>query len=122
MSSATKSLIKKLVPIVFYGLLVVFLGLYLQSIDYSRLGEAKFHTGYFVIASILALGFRYWGAYIWTVLLRSLGAKSVRMDLTLTYVYAKSWLGRYIPGTAPWISGKIYFAARQGISKNKLAV
>jgi uncharacterized membrane protein YbhN (UPF0104 family) len=38
------------------------------------------------------------------------------------YVYAKSWLGRYIPGTAPWILGKIYFASKQGISKNKLAV
>jgi len=31
-------------------------------------------------------------------------------------------MGRYIPGTAPWILGKIYFASKHGISKNKLAV
>jgi uncharacterized membrane protein YbhN (UPF0104 family) len=31
-------------------------------------------------------------------------------------------MGRYIPGTAPWILGKIYFASQHGISKQKLAV
>ncbi|MEJ0072835.1 MAG: lysylphosphatidylglycerol synthase domain-containing protein [Candidatus Saccharibacteria bacterium] len=31
-------------------------------------------------------------------------------------------MGRYIPGTAPWILGKIYFASKHGISKQKLAV
>jgi uncharacterized membrane protein YbhN (UPF0104 family) len=56
------------------------------------------------------------------VLLRSLGASNVRFSNNLIYVYAKSWLGRYIPGTAPWILGKIYFASKQGLSKNKLAV
>ena len=66
--------------------------------------------------------FRYWTAYIWVVLLKNLGAKNVRLGRDLLYVYAKSWLGRYIPGTAPWILGKIYFASKYGISKNKLAV
>lgn len=121
-SQLVKQLLRRALPLTFYLLLVVFLVVYLRSIDYSRLSEAEFHWGYFAIASLLALGFRYWGAYIWTVLLRSLGASQVRMNRTLIYVYAKSWLGRYIPGTAPWILGKIYFAAKQGISKNKLAV
>ena len=120
--SNLKPVLKRLIPIVFYLLLVVFLALYLQSIDYSKLADAKFHAGYFIAATALALGFRYWGGYIWTVLLRSLGAANVRMSRILIYIYAKSWLGRYIPGTAPWILGKIYFAAEQGISKNKLAV
>lgn len=122
MTKTRSRTIHRVVPLVFYLLLIAFLVVYLKSIDYSTLGEASFHIGYLAVATVLALGFRYWGAYIWTVLLRSLGAKNVKLSRTLIYVYAKSWLGRYIPGTAPWILGKIYFAARQGISKNKLAV
>jgi uncharacterized membrane protein YbhN (UPF0104 family) len=60
-----------------------------------------------------------WGAYMWLLLLHGLGAKEIN-KITLLYVYGKSWLGRYIPGTAPWILGKIGFASEQGISKKKL--
>ncbi|WP_022881560.1 lysylphosphatidylglycerol synthase domain-containing protein [Gryllotalpicola ginsengisoli] len=110
------------IPILFYALLAVFLVDYLRSIDFSKLRDARFEPWYFIIATVLGLLFRYWGAFIWTVLLRSLGARQVRMNATLVYVYAKSWMGRYIPGTAPWILGKIFFASKQGISRNKLAV
>src|SRR5690606_3786732 len=56
-------------------------------------------------------------------ILRALGAKGLRRKKEqLVYVYAKSWLGRYVPGTAPWILGKIYFASQHGIPKNKLAI
>lgn len=106
----------------FYALLLIFLGLYLASIDLSTLRGLTISWGALAVATVLALGFRYWGAYIWTTLLRSLGAENVRYSSRLIYVYAKSWLGRYIPGTAPWILGKIYFAAEQGVSRSKLAV
>ena len=36
-----------------------------------------------VVATVLSLGFRYWGAFIWTVLLRKLGAHDVRLDAEL---------------------------------------
>ncbi|MBM3210406.1 flippase-like domain-containing protein [Candidatus Saccharibacteria bacterium] len=106
----------------FYGLLAIFLVLYLKSIDPQVLAAIRVHPGYFILSCLLGLAFRLWGAHIWVTLLRSLGASSVRLSRELVYIYAKSWLGRYIPGTAPWILGKIYFASRQGISKNKLAV
>lgn len=122
MSRSLKKTAFKLIPWVFYGLLLVFLVLYLRSIDYSKLTDISISWPYVLIATAFALAFRYWGAYIWVVLLRSLGAATVRLNRTLVYIYAKSWLGRYIPGTAPWILGKIYFASQQGISKNKLAV
>ncbi|WP_447924836.1 lysylphosphatidylglycerol synthase domain-containing protein [Georgenia muralis] len=114
--------LRPLITYTFYALLLVFLGLYLANIDYSRLGEARFSWTMFLVATTLALSFRYWGAFIWTQILRSLGARDVRYTADLVHVYAKSWLGRYIPGTAPWILGKIFFAAQHGISKNKLAV
>lgn len=117
-----RSFFTKVFPFLFYGLLFVFLAIYLQSIDYSVFKDVQLNWWFLVIAFIFAMFFRYWTAYIWVVLLRNLGAKSIRLTRDLLYVYAKSWLGRYIPGTAPWILGKIYFASQHGISKNKLAV
>lgn len=112
----------RLFPVAFYGLLLLFAVRFFQTLDWSKLEGISVSWTYVLIASVLALVFRYWGAYIWTVLLRTLGATNVRFSRELIYVYAKSWLGRYIPGTAPWILGKIYFASQKGISKNKLAV
>lgn len=117
-----KKTLFRIVPFAFYALLLVFLVLYLRTIDFSKLSHIHFDWWYLLVASAFALSFRYWGAYIWTVILRSLGAHQVGFNRVLVYIYAKSWLGRYIPGTAPWILGKIYFASKQGISKNKLAV
>lgn len=120
------SLIKKssrFIPAIFYLLLAVFLGLYLKSIDYSQFKEAEFAWSFILIASLLGLATRFLQIFIWFVLLKGLGAKDLNSNIpSLIYVYAKSWMGRYIPGTAPWILGKIYFASKHGISKNKLAV
>ena len=113
---------KKIVPIIFYAALVVFLYFYLKSIDFEKLKDLQVNWLFVALSTVFGLAFRYWGAYIWLVLLKGLGAKNLTNKTQLLYVYAKSWLGRYIPGTAPWILGKIYFASKQGISKNKLAV
>lgn len=113
----------RLLPAIFYVLLIVFLLLYLRSIDFDKLRSASFSWPHVLVASLLGLSSRYWGAYIWLVILRGLGATKLKRNLhNLVYVYAKAWLGRYIPGTAPWILGKIYFASKHGIPKNKLAV
>ncbi|WP_136519412.1 lysylphosphatidylglycerol synthase domain-containing protein [Cellulomonas telluris] len=106
----------------FYLLIVAFLVVYVQATDLSALADVQPLWWCAVVATVLALAFRYWGAFIWTVLLRSLGARGVRLDRELAYVYAKSWLGRYIPGTAPWILGKIWFASQHGVPRRKLAV
>ncbi len=117
-----KKLWKRLVEYGFYALFVGFIVAYLVSIDYGTFQDVQPLWWALAVATVLALSFRYWGAFIWTTLLRSLGAEGVRLDANLLYVYAKSWLGRYIPGTAPWILGKIYFAAEHGVSKSKLGV
>lgn len=117
-----KKLIKIGIPAVFYSLLIIFFVLYLRSIDFTKLSHVSLNWIYLIISVVAGLVFRYWGAYIWIVILRGLGAKDITLSKELGYVYAKAWLGRYIPGTAPWILGKIYFASQHGISKNKLAV
>lgn len=109
--------------IVFYVALVVFLFFYIKSIDFAALTQVTFDWRFIVIASIFGLSMRYWQVFIWFIILRGLGAKELENNrVQLAYVYAKTWLGRYIPGTAPSILGKIYFASRYGISKNKLVL
>ena len=110
------------VPVLFYALLILFLVLYLHKVDFARLAHLHVTWGYIGVSIVLALLARYLGTFIWFMILRSLGASNLRLEGQLVYVYAKAWLGRYIPGTAPWILGKIYFASRHGLSKQKLAI
>jgi uncharacterized membrane protein YbhN (UPF0104 family) len=107
---------------VFYGALAVFLVVFFLTIDYSELEGLSLHWGLIALALVVGLANRYWLTLIWLVILRGLGAPRPRSLAVMADVYAKSWLGRYIPGTLPWILGKIYFASQQGISKTKLAV
>ena len=113
---------KQVIPFVFYAALLIFLGIFLRNFDYQALEGIEVNGRFLALSALFALSFRYWGAFIWFVLLKGLGARQLKNIPELIYVYAKSWLGRYIPGTAPWILGKIYFASQQGISKKKLAV
>jgi uncharacterized membrane protein YbhN (UPF0104 family) len=117
-----KSWHRRALTLTFYLVLAVFLVIYLTRVDYSVFATSTFAWWFLTVAGAFALGFRYWQAFIWITVLRGLGAREVRLTADLAFVYAKSWLGRYIPGTAPWILGKIYFAAAHGVSKSKLAV
>lgn len=108
---------------VFYAALLVFLFFYIKSINFSALGSVQFAWHFVIIASLFGLAMRYWQIVGWLVILKDLGAEGLeRSRVQLAHVYAKSWLARYIPGTAPWILGKIYFASKHGVSKSKLAV
>lgn len=116
------ALLKKSIPVLFYAALAVFLVLLLVSIDYDELRGIDVNWGFLLLATAVGLVSRAWMVAIWLALLRNLGAPRFDDVPALAHVYAKSWLGRYIPGTAPWILGKIYFASRLGLSKRKLAV
>lgn len=107
---------------VFIILIILFFVLYLKDIDYRVFTTVQFDWGLLLIASLISLGFRYWGVFIWRVVLRALGASSLPSFSTLSEIYAKAWMARYIPGTVAWIGGKIYMANKHGISKSRLAV
>lgn len=113
---------KKTFPFVFYTLLLVFLVAYLRDINFAAFNDIKIDWLFLGLSAGLLLITRYLSVLVWLNLLKNLGAKNLSDFSGLAFVYAKSWLGRYIPGTAPWILGKIFFASRHGISKNKLAV
>lgn len=107
---------------IFVILILVFLAFYLRDIDYNAFAGIAFNMPLLLAATIISLGFRYWGVLIWRVILADLGAKNLPKFRVLADVYAKAWMGRYIPGTVTWIAGKIYMASKLGISKSRLTV
>ena len=71
-----------------------------------------------LVAGVLYL---FLSAFIWVRMLYRLNPE-VRASWDLFAVYAKSWMGRYIPGKVVWIAGKIHFASRLGIPVSQLGV
>jgi uncharacterized membrane protein YbhN (UPF0104 family) len=114
--------LKRILGPLFVILIILFFVLYLKDIDYRVFATTRFDWGLLLLASAISLGFRYWGVFIWRVVLRALGSSSLPPFSTLAAVYAKAWMARYIPGTVAWIGGKIYLANKHGISKSRLAV
>jgi len=113
---------KQLISLLFILCVVAFFALYLRSVDWHRLSHLHFGWGYLIAATIFATAFRYWGVVIWRYILSDLGATGLPRFVVMAYVYAKAWMGRYIPGTVTWIAGKVYMASSHGISKSRLAV
>lgn len=114
--------VRWIISALFYTALIVFLALYLTTLDFESLTSTRVNWWIFALALAVGITNRYWMILIWIVLLNGLGATTRGKTTALSVVYAKSWLGRYIPGTAPWILGKIHFASQLGISKTRLAV
>ncbi len=120
--SDTKRRWRLAVKVLFYAAIVVAFGWFVWAIDWSELDGVALAWEWVVAATALALAFRYLGVVVWRVVLARLGARDLPPMRVLADIYAKAWLARYIPGTVPWIAGKIYLAAEQGISKSRLAV
>ena len=114
--------ILRVLPFIFYALIAIFAFYYLRNINWAALRSVQINWYWMLAATVASIGVRYWFAGIWMFLLRSLGANLHGQQNELFLVYAKSWLGRYIPGGATWILGKIYFATKLGISKAKLGI
>ncbi len=112
---------KNIASIVFYLSLIIFLTIYLKKLDFSNVELNTLSVPYLLTGSVLALAFRYWGAFTWYKLLRSLTIKPIEFSRKLIWIYAKAWLGRYIPGKIAWIVARIHFGQKLGIGKVELA-
>ncbi|PJZ48420.1 lysylphosphatidylglycerol synthase domain-containing protein [Leptospira saintgironsiae] len=124
--SKLKSLINK-IPYkmwsrLFLIFVIIFFCIYLFKIDFSKLEGIRFDWVMVGIATFFGLIFRFWGVFIWRSILTDLGSQTLPRFPEMSFIYAKAWMGRYIPGTVTWIAGKIYMANSHGISKSRLAV
>lgn len=118
MSPRSRALIK----VAFYlAIAAAFLWFFI-SVDWTDLSGISVQPWLLLAATAVAVGFRYVGVVVWRVVLTRVGATGLPSFRVLADIYAKAWLARYIPGTIPWIAGKIYLAAEHGISKSRLAV
>ena len=114
--------LKRFIAPIFIILIIIFFALYLKDIDYKAFSGLHFLWPPLIAGTLISLAFRYWGVFIWRTILSDLGARSLPPFSVLSDVYAKAWMGRYIPGTVTWIAGKIYMANKLGISKSRLTV
>ncbi len=68
----------------------------------------------FALATLLLSG-------VWIVLLESVsGRRRRRSELVIAFSYA--WLARYIPGTLPYLAGKVYLGRRLGFATRPLVM
>jgi glycosyltransferase 2 family protein len=105
----------------FFALVLVFLGIYLTRIDFDELAHVTWNWPLMALATFVAMLFRYWGVFVWIVILRGLGCETLPSFGMLSLVYSKAWIGRYIPGKVSWIVGKVYLASKLGIGKTRIA-
>lgn len=112
----------RLVSIAYYALLALFVAWYVRRLDLAALEGMRVGVAWLALATVVALAFRVWGVLVWWEMLRGLGVAPKARAGELAHVYAKAWLGRYVPGKIAWILGKVYFGASLGISRERLAV
>lgn len=114
---------RKLITGIFYVAVIGFLVAFALTLDFETLLSFEVNWLPIVFATALAVFARFVFAFIWRLLLSSMGAElTPKQSRELLGVYGKAWLGRYLPGSATWVIGKIYFASNLGVSKTKLAV
>lgn len=113
---------RRAISITFLIIILVFLALYLKSIDFHRLSQLHFEWSWLVLGSIIAVLYRFMAVYIWRVILRCLGTEKLPPFAVMSDVFAKAWMARYIPGTVTWVAGRIWLASAYGISKSRLTV
>lgn len=114
---------RKIITGIFYLAVIGFLVGFALGLDFETLTSFQINWLPILFATALAVFARFIFAFIWRGLLSSMGAElSPGQSRELLGVYGKAWLGRYLPGSATWVIGKVYFASNLGISKTKLAV
>lgn len=113
----------KVLGLGFYAMVAIFLGIYIANLDWQKLSSISVEWGWILFATAIGIATRFWFAKIWIFFLNQSGHTLTKPETIELYkVYAKSWLGRYIPGSVAWVAGKVYFAAKLGISKSRLAI
>jgi len=113
---------KRLVSVVFIVAIIAFLVVYLKNTDFNQLLKLHINWWWVVLGLLATLASRYWMVVVWRTILWALGTSKLPSFNLMSYIYAKAWMSRYVPGTVTWIAGKIYMAAGEGIPRGRLAV
>ena len=113
--------LKKVITPFFYLAVVMFFSYYFRNINIENVINTPVNYFNLAVGLVLLVMARFWLSFTWGRILKMLGVRNFKFT-DLNYVYAKSWLGRYIPGKIVWLLGKIHFASEHGVPKEKLAI
>jgi len=103
--------------------MAVFIASYIRRLDFSIISSTSIDMRFLLAALPFSILSRIFLPYIWTRLIKEYQDPDKPIHYwSLNYVYAKAWLGKYIPGKVAWIAGKVYFALGLGISKAVLGI
>lgn len=109
-------MLKQTFVLLFYVLVVVFFLFSLKDINLETIRETNINLAYLFFPIPFSLIALFVYPYTWGRLIEAYG-ESVSSRSRLSYIYAKAWMGRYIPGKVAWLAGKVVFASGMGISK-----
>jgi uncharacterized membrane protein YbhN (UPF0104 family) len=113
--------LRLVVNLLFLAAVAVFCALYARRLDWAKLAVLRVDPLYMLLSVAAGVLYLFLASLIWIRMLFRLNP-SVRPSWELLAVYAKSWMGRYIPGKVAWIAGKIHFASRCGIPASQLGI
>lgn len=111
----SKKVLINLARILFYGALLYFLGRILLEFDWSVIQSIDVTFGFILLASILALTFRFMAAALWqSMLTRNSHRMSSFERLLLFNAYSVSWVSRYFPGGLISLGTRVYLSSKVG--------
>lgn len=113
--------LRRVVTFAFYAAVLTFFALYLRGLQWSALGELEIGWAWLAGGVILGVLHRFCLPAVWVWIVSDLGV-SVRNYAEYNFIYAKSWLGRYLPGKVAMVAARIYFAERLGARRSVIAV
>ncbi len=110
-----------LVTLLFYVLVATLLAWFVRGLDWQALGRIELGWGYLAGATVVGLAQRMMLPLVWVWIVRDLGV-TVRRYPDFNFVYAKAWLGRYLPGKVAMVAARVYFAEELGASRSAMVV
>ncbi len=122
MNKNTAIYIKNALAILFFAAVAYFLYRYIQNLRFDRLAEAELHWGYLALGLALGVGHKFLFPQVWKAILT--GSMNARLTgwRPLYFVYAASWIGRYVPGKVAMVGARVLYAERVGVSRSQAAV
>lgn len=103
------------------ALVILFLFVYFRNLDWALMKDMEIDIRLYLAAIAVLTGIRFVYPIVWIQMLKDFRLQ-LHDPINLFFVYAKSWMGRYIPGKIFSVSGKIFFASKQGYDKKVLTM
>jgi hypothetical protein len=113
--------VRRVVTVVFYAIVAALLALYVARMDFAALARIRIDWRWFGTALVVGVAQRLLIPLTWVLMLRNLGV-NVGRYANFNFVYAKAWLGRYMPGKVAMVAARVYFAEELGASRRVVAV